>query len=194
VSASSRQFAEDVPLVQPFRGSVGGKPRFDQRVAPTRPVDAEPCRFSDSRSLRERASAGRAATISPRKSTYLAENMIPHGAEDITGAEPMVRRGPGEPQRNPTTPGASPPTSPSCRSCCCGSPWGTRNYQRPSLARRGASCGGSSPPVVAPRREQARVGDPRRSGYAETAYLNREDLLSWPPKRIVSCAFVRSRR
>ena len=35
---------------------------------------------------------------------------------------------------------------------------GTRNYQRPSLARRGASCGGSSPPVVAPRREQARVG------------------------------------
>jgi hypothetical protein len=34
----------------------------------------------------------------------------------------------------------------------------TRNYQRPSLARRGASCGGSSPPVVAPRREQARVG------------------------------------
>jgi hypothetical protein len=36
--------------------------------------------------------------------------------------------------------GASPPTSPSCRSCC-GKPWGTRNYQRPSLARRGASCG-----------------------------------------------------
>jgi hypothetical protein len=24
--------------------------------------------------------------------------------------------------------------------------------------------------------------------------LNREDLLSWPAKRIVSCAFVRSRR
>jgi hypothetical protein len=33
-------------------------------------------------------------------------------------------------------------------------------------------------------------GDPRRSGYAETAYLNREDLLSWPPKRIMSLGEV----
>src|SRR6476659_5629543 len=71
-----------VKTIPSFRGSVGREPRFDQRVAPTWPVYPKPCRFSDSRRLRERASDRRAATISLRKSTYLAQNVLPPGSEN----------------------------------------------------------------------------------------------------------------
>ena len=35
-----------------------------------------------------------------------------------------------------------------------------------------------SPPVVAPGENRREGGHPRRSGYAETVYLNREDLIA----------------